>query len=167
MGSDSQVNVSTSKEQCSASLTRLLAGAWITRVEYLRNAWEVSFSLGENSAAVSSGFLAELNDVVLNAEADPDSNLQSDAELAKALVLATSCTVQCVEVDNSSNLTFVFGNGAKAKFPGVAGPVDEVWSIYTPLATGRRRQFGEPVFVQSYFGDLSIDPVFAAFGAST
>jgi len=167
MGSDSQVHVSASEEQCSVSLTRLLVGAWIIRVEYLRNAWEVAFSLPENSAALCSGIVAELNDVVLNAEADPDSNLQSDAELAKALVLATLCTVQDVGVDNSSNLTFVFSNGAKVRFPGIAGPVDEVWSIYTPLAPGRRRQFGEPAFVQSYFGDLSIDPMFAAFGAST
>lgn len=167
METSSQPHVSAHFGQCSAALSRLLAGAWITRMEYFRTGWEIEFSLPENAVAVSSGFLNELDDVVLQAEADSNSELKSDAELASTLVLSTSCTVRAVEVDNSSNLEITFSNGAKVRFPGTAGPVDEVWSVYTPLNVGRRRQFGEPAFVQSYFGDLGIDPAFAAFGATT
>jgi hypothetical protein len=167
METNSQRHVSAHSGQCSAAISRLLVGAWVPRVEYLCTAWEIEFNLPENGAAVSSGFLKELDGVVLQAEADDLSELQSDAELARTLVLSTSCTVQSVEVDNSSNLAITFSSGAKAQFLGVAGPVDEVWSIYTRLDSGRRRQFGEPALVQSYFGDLSIDPAFAAFGGST
>ena len=136
-------------------------------MEYLRTAWEIELSLPASGAAVSSGFLKELDEVVLQAESDDSGELQSEAELARTLVLSTSCTVQSVEVDNSSNLAITFSDGATVQFPGVAGPVDEVWSIYTPIDSGRRRQFGEPAFVQSYFGELSIDPEFAAFGEFT
>ncbi len=166
MDNNSQSHVSAQYDQCATALSRLLGGAWITRVEYLRTFWEIEFSLPQKGAAVSSGFLSELDQVVLEAEGDFNCTVRSDAELARKLVLSTSCTIRSIEVDRFSNLTLVFSNGTSVQFPGVSGPIDEVWSIYTPLNSARRRQFGEPAFVQSYFGDLTIDPAFAAFGAS-
>jgi len=134
------------------------------RVEYFRNGWEVSFSLKDSSPAAILGLVAFPHEVVL--QATSNDGIPSDAETARVLVSCTEHTVQSVSVGESASLTISFSNGATAQFPGVAGPVDEVWSVYSSAYANRRRKFGEDCFMQSYFGELSADNSFIAFSTA-
>jgi hypothetical protein len=164
MSEISQVHKNADPHLCSKALSKLLVGAWVIRFEYYRTGWEVVFSLPESSRAVAAGLVLHPHEVALSAEAG--EALELNGRLARTLVLSTMHTVQAIEVDSASNLTMTFTNGTSVFFPGTSGPVDEVWCVYKAPDSGRKRCFGEPSFLQSYFGQLSIDPEFAAFGAA-
>jgi hypothetical protein len=138
----------------------------VTRVEYLRTAWEVSFTLEDSSLGVASGLVPFPHEVVLQATSDCDDDLSSDAKIAHTLVSSTTHRVESVKVGASSTLTISFSNGAVIQFSGVVNPIDEVWNVYAPSDSNRRRQWGGGSFVQSYFGELSADPAFIAFGTA-
>lgn len=149
----------------SQALSRLLSGAWITRVEFARTGWELEFGLPEYEFANSSKALAPSEDIVLAAEADPNSDVEADAETARILVLATAQTIESVAVDANANLSLLFTQGLEVRFPGSAGPVDEVWYFY--VSSGLRRRAGEPSLAMSYFGEVSFDPRLLTHGEAT
>ena len=151
--------------ECSQALTRLLSGAWITRMEFVRTGWELEFGLPEDKIAVSGDVLAPSEDIILAAEADPNSEVEADAEIARILVLATAQTVESVAVDADANLSLSFSHGLAVQFPGKAGPVDEVWYFYA--SSGARRLVGEPSLAMSYFGELRFEPRLLKYGRAT
>ena len=138
----------------------------MTRVEYFRTGWEVSFVLEDSSPGIASDLVAFPHEVVLQAIPDSDDDPSFNAKIAHTLVLSTRHTVESVKVGQSSALTISFSNGSSVEFPGVAAPRDEVWTVYAPSDSDRRRQWGGGCFVQSYFGELSAAPAFIVFGTA-
>jgi hypothetical protein len=154
--------------QCSAAMSEALRGAWITRLEYLNTSWEIGFCLPDSNRAVLARIIEHPHELVLEAAAEQLGSVQADAALVMQLVICTEHTVHSVEVAAATSaITVSFSNDVRVSFPGHAGLIDEVWSLYDPSKqAGRRRQFGEQVFVQSYAGLLHADSEFLLLGVA-
>ena len=152
----SQDFVNASAAECAAALSFLLRGSFITRIEYIRTAWEIDFCLSRSEFAEQLGI--SISEVTLQAEAWLDTSIEADASIAKLLVECTAHIVEAIQVESdTSDVSVLFTNGVSVTFPGRAGPVDEVWTFFVPSETGLRRRFGEACLAQSYFGDLGLD----------
>jgi hypothetical protein len=148
--------------RCSAILESLLLGAWILRIEYVRTCWTIDFCVPETSKLVRGGLIAHpfevtLDAVELRSVLDVSEKEADDTLTAMALFSSVPHTLIGVNVTPESSLLLKFEGGQAVIARGVCHPHDEVWTLWSTNGQ-RRRAFGEPSFVQSYFGELGIDP---------
>ena len=157
--------------ECSTLLQRILVGAYILRLEYLRTGWEIEFDVNGCHEAIATGLLAHPNTVilqavevlfergrVLHAGLGAEDELRQDALTARALINCMSHAVSSVSVSDSATITMSFSCEHVFKLSGSFDPFEEVWTLYQLSDRGVRRGFGELCIAQSYFGELTADP---------
>jgi hypothetical protein len=154
--------------QCAAALSMALRGACITQFAFFRTAWTITFTLSESSPVITAGLIEHPYELRIDAATNAESPVETDADIAKQLVLCTLLKITRVDISNENkDITFEFSDGTTISFPGVADPIDEVWTLYDPYQCNNtsHRAFGEHAFVQSYFGDLFVDQSFLRIGS--
>jgi len=169
-------HVAIDPDKCKEILERFLIGASISRIEYFRTRWEISFSIADERQPLFSEFLEHPFEVCLEASeiSPPDLNKwqqalastptdvvalsdRHDAIAALVLFNAVAYSVVGVEMRQDSTIEIQFDGARKLLVAGICPPIDEVWTL-APQSYGSKRAFGGPAFVQSYFGDLTADP---------